>query len=159
MGERVGRHVGLLLALMGALALSGMLVVAGLRAGSAHAQAGPAPPAACVDAVLAQPRRYLHTDVTVTGEVLRLWGRRAVALRSHSVHQGLLVVLEGQSADEAGLRVGQRVEVWGEVRPMGQTEMRALDRWLLADANSDRLLTFFGRDPYILAREIRVSGP
>jgi len=155
---RVGRHIGALLTLLGALALSGLLVLAGLNRGRAIAEANPAS-AAGVDAVLAQPRSYLYRNVTLRGQVMRLWGGHVVALRSHSVRQGLLVVLEGQSASEANLHAGQRVEVVGEVRPLARAELQGLGQQLTADVSRETLLGIFGGDPYILAQEVRpVAG-
>lgn len=155
MDQQGTKHVFALMALLGALILSGMLVLAGLNAGHASAATDGTPMAAEVDAILAQPRGFLLKNVSVRGEVMRVWGTHVVALHSHSVHQGLLIVLGEQSVSEAGLRVGQRVEVTGKVRPICRAEVQALRQGLTTDVGGDSLLAIFGGDPYILADGVR----
>ena len=154
MAQRRGKHFRALLALASALLFSGLLVLAGLDAGRSRAHAAAAPIAAAADQVLAQPRSYLYQDATVRGQVLRLWGQHCFALSSHSVHQGLLIILDGQTAAEANLHPGQRVEVAGQVRPVARAELQAL-RPLMADVSGDTLLALFSGDPYVLAHEVR----
>jgi len=156
-GQRAARHIGALMALLGALVLSGILVLAGLDSGRIHAQASAAPAVVEVDDVLSQPRRYLYGQATLRGQVSRLWGQHAFTLRSHAVRQGLLIIIATKSSGEANLHVGQRVEVTGEVRPVARAELQAL-RPLTADVNADTLLALFSGDPYILAQEVRPAG-
>ncbi|HOG45472.1 MAG TPA: hypothetical protein PLJ35_12905 [Anaerolineae bacterium] len=151
------RHASWLVGLAGALVLSGLLVVAGLSAGRARAEVQGAPATAEASAILAQPRGYLFRSVVVRGEVIRLWGRRALALRCHSVRQGLLIVLSEHAA-EAGLRAGQTVDVSGSVRSVSRKELQALDHGRGVDADSGRLLARYGGDPYILADEVQPAG-
>lgn len=150
-----GRHGIWLMGLAGALVLSGVLVLLGLSVSRASADA--ASGWAAVDEILAQPRRYLDRQVTVRGVVLRVWGNGIVALRSHPVRQGLLVVLGEAGTQEGDLREGQEVEVSGQIHPLSRSELSGFQQ-LGLQVRDDVLLALYGRDPYLLADEVRPAG-
>jgi len=145
-----------LLGLGGALALSGLLVLWGLSAGRTGTEA-PAGEAA-VDAILAQPRRYLGKEVTVRGEVMRVWGNGVVALRSGPLRQGLLVVVDGAGVQDGELHVGQVVEASGRVSTIRRQEVQGL-KYQGVELRNDILRAVHGCDPYIAAIEIRPLIP
>lgn len=144
MSRQWRQHVVRLAGIMLGIVLAALLVRAGLVASRASAGAG-ASRVLAADAVLAQPRRYLHQAVTVEGQVEQVWPGGAFVLRSDRVRQGLLVL----PADPAALRAGQRVQAWGSVRMLSRAEARALGG-ALAAAHLNR--------PYVLAQEVRPSG-
>ncbi len=147
-----GRHGLWLLGLAGALVLSGVLVLLGLSL--SRARAAVAADRVEVDAILAQPRRYLERRVTLRGVVGRVWGNGIVALRSRPLRQGLLVVLSDACVQQGGLREGQEVEVTGRVRALSRSELVGFRR-LGVQVRDDVLLAVSGRDPYLLAEEVR----
>ncbi len=143
--------------ILGGFALSGLLILAGWQGSRASAQAGPPLGSVGPDAILDDPRQYLGQTVAVDGEVARVFGRRAVALRSRSARQGLLVVLS--DAAEAGpLRQGQAVRVLAMVRPMNRQEARMLPRALAGEIDPADLLGTYRDDPYLLALQVRPTA-
>lgn len=155
------RHIAWLMTLAGALVLSALLVLEGLTAGQGKVQAGTATVEAAVESVIAQPRGFLYRQVVVRGQVMRIWGRCTLALRSHPVRHGLLIVLGEQTVAAAGLRVGQMVEVKGSVRLLCRQELQMLRGDLGTDAIGDDVLVTYGAGPYVLAEEVRPAeaGP
>ena len=151
MNREGSRHAVWLMALAGALVVSSLLVLLGLSLTRASADVGGDP---AVDAILAQPRRYLTREVTVRGVVARVWGDGVVALRSHPLRQGLLVVLSGTGVQEGDLHEGQEVVVSGRVQPLCREELLRFRR-LGLQVRDDVLLAVYGRDPYLLAEEVR----
>ena len=153
------QHVIWLACLVGAIALSTVLIFVGLAAGRARAAQRPAWASLRPDEALAEPRRFLFLPVRMSGEVVRLVGERAFALHSRSVRHGLLVVLSDQAV-EAGrpLAVGDQVEVEGIVRFLGRQEMQALQARFGVDLDRDNLPIAYGNHPYLLALRVRLAS-
>ncbi len=151
------RHILALAWTAGGILISGLLVLAGISASRASAQARAVPGQVRTDQVLADPRSYLSHTVTIDAEVARVWDGRALALRSHSIRQGLLVVLGREGAQmEVPLREGLRVQVLGTVRLMNRQEALALGM----DPAHDDLPAIYRDDPYLLALQITPgAGP
>ncbi len=148
------QHMIWLACLGGGIILSSLLVLEGLTASRASAAAVPELPARMADEILTEPRHFLWRDVAVDGEVGRSISGRAFALRSRTVRQGLLVVLDEPAASAAPtVSSGRPVEVRGTVHVLTRQEVRALKKRLGVDLDS--LLATHGNHPYILALEVR----
>jgi len=157
MGRWSRQHVIWLVWLVGAIGLSGWLVLAGLTASEARAVSEPAPAHPAADQILGQPRHLLYHSVTVDGEIARVWNSRTFALRSRSTRCGLLVVLGDQAARPAlPLQQGQQVTVTGTVRPLSRQDMEILESWAAAPSEQLVLQATYAYHPYVLAQEVRI---
>ncbi len=144
--------------IVGGFVFSGLLILAGWQGSRASAQAGPPLGSVGPDAILDDPRQYLGQTVAVDGEVARVLGRRAVALRSRSARQGLLVVLSDTAAEAGPLHEGQAVRVLARVRPMSRQEAQMLPRAQAGEMDPGDLLGTYRDDPYLLALQVRPTA-
>lgn len=153
-----GNHWLRLAYLIGAIAMSSVLVFVGLAGSQARAQALSAQTCLTPDIPLSEPRPMLWQTVSVHGTVDRILEEHAFTLRSRTAKQGLLIVHGPATGGDPPLEVGQEVEVVGTVRILSRGEVARLADAVGLQLGHDGRPSGHGDHPYILAFAVRASN-
>ena len=148
-----------LASILGAMVLSGLLVLLGINASQVNAEAGYEWTRLATNGVLLRPRPFLHRTVTVAGEIADIWDQRTLLLDSSPLRHGLLVVLSNKALQGAPpLHKGQAVKVVGRLRFLTRREAQALASGLTTNARLRHLPAIHAHLPCLLATEVKAEA-
>lgn len=108
-----------------------------------------------VDEIVANPQHYTGRGVVVDAEVDRVVVERVIALRSQTLAQGVLAIVNDEALRAvSSIQAGDKLHVTGVVQIMSRDQLRQVEQQLGVQLDEDKLLNLANQAPFVVVATV-----